>query len=131
MRRSVFSTSAAILGLMLLLTLPVASEAAEIVVQPHTLAIQSAGGTVSVHTDIDYSDGAPWSNVTLNGLSAYLVKADLTGHLVAKFDVEAVKSAVESATTPQVIMQFEALSAQGELFTGADAIILTEKFNRN
>ena len=66
MRRSIFSASATILGLILFLAAPAVTQAAEITVQPHVLAIQSLGGTVSVHTDIDFSSGSDWT-AKING----------------------------------------------------------------
>jgi hypothetical protein len=134
MRRSVFSGNATILGLILLLAafaVPAAADEANIVVQPHTLAMQSLGGTVSVHTDIEYGAGAPWT-ATLNGLEAYLCKSDLRGNLVAKFNLEAVKAMAEGSSSPQLTLSFVAIPSGAEgTFTGTDSITITRKLDRN
>jgi len=134
MRRSFFSASATVPILVLLLALasqaPALAAEASIEIQPNTLAMHSLGGTVSVHTDIDYSAGVPWT-ATLNGLRAYLVKSDLCGNLVAKFDLDAVKELASASGTTQLTLVFVATSNDGEEFTGTDSITVTRQLDRN
>ncbi len=117
--------SATALGLVLFLTLAPAATAADIVIQPKAISLDSKGGTVSVHTDIDYSEGAPWTAATLNGLQAYLVKSDLCGNLVAKFDLDAVKAMVPEGAK-QLTLPFEAIGAV-TTHTGTDTVTITSK----
>lgn len=124
-------SSATALGLVLFLALsatPASAEVANITVEPHSLAMGSMGGSVSVHTDIDYSEG-PWGPVTLNDLPALYTKSDLCGNLVAKFDTEAVKGMVEEASGGLLVLSF---SATGEdvTYTGTDTMNITVKFNK-
>jgi len=131
MRRSFFSANATVFILVLLLALasqaPALAEEASIVVQPHSLSVSSMGGTVSVHTDIDYSqgeEGTRWT-ATLNGLQAYLVKSDLCGNLVAKFDLDAVKEWASASTSNQLSLDF--VATRGDLvYTGTDTVTLTK-----
>ena len=129
MRRSIFSASATILGLILFLAAPAVTQAAEITVQPHVLAIQSLGGTVSVHTDIDFSSGSDWTAKINGTLDAYLVKSDLCGNLVAKFDLESVKKM--AGDMPVLHVNFTATSPDAGTYSGEDTIIITRKLNRN
>lgn len=134
MRRSFFSASATVPVLVLLLVLvspaPASAEEATIEIQPHTLAMHSLGGTVSVHTDIDYSAGVPWT-ATLSGLRAYLVKPDLCGNLVAKFDLDAVKELAAASGGAQLRLVFIATSNDGTEFTGTGTITVTKQLDRN
>lgn len=115
MRRSVFSGNATVLGLILLLAafaVPAAAQDAPdlvIDVQPKALAMfDEKGGTVSVHTNVQWDDFDPWTTATLGGLDAYLVKQDLCGNVVAKFNLAAVRDMVaddaDSLSVPFVLI---------------------------
>ena len=106
MRRSIFSASATILSLILFLALFGAPAAAQdapdlvIDVQPRALAMfDEKGGTVSVHTNVPWNDFDPWTTATLGTLNAYLVKQDLSGNVVAKFNLAAVMDMVEDGAS--------------------------------
>lgn len=98
MRRSFFPVSATVLGLALLLTLSTASPAlADIVFQPQTISLGSAGTSAHVHTDLTYSDGYPWDvYIEIEGVpvanGTYF--ADDCGNLVYKCKLQDVKDLV-------------------------------------
>lgn len=105
MRRNIFSACTTILSLILFLALfgapAAAQEAPDLVidVQPGALAMfDDKGGTVSVHTNVPWNDFDPWT-ATLGGLDAYLLKQDLCGNVVAKFNLAAVMDMVQDGAS--------------------------------
>ena len=131
MRNSKLTTGGWILGLAILaaMTAPaMAQETATIVVQPKTIAIHSHDGSVSVHTDIVYNTCATGWTAYLNGdLEAYAVGSDLSGNLVAKFDIFTVKSWAAGSLDTQSLVTFTAV-CDGVTWTGTDTLsIVTSK----
>ncbi len=131
MRNSKLTTGGWILGLAILaaMTAPaMAQETATIVVQPKTIAISSHDGSVSVHTNIVYSSCTTGWTAYLNGdLQAYAVGSDLSGDLVAKFDIFTVKSWAAGSLDTQILVTFTAV-CDGVTWTGTDTLsIVTSK----
>lgn len=133
MRRSVFSASATILGLMLFLALSPAASAADIVIQPKAISLDcdsQGSGSVSVHTDIPYD---PDYQVTLvePNLTGW-AKSDDCGRLVGKFSLAALEAWIRTLNLGNgkeersVTLTFQAtLGGTTETHTGTGTVIIT------
>ncbi|MFC1782644.1 hypothetical protein ACFL02_03545 [Planctomycetota bacterium] len=99
-----------------------------ITVSPRTLSLGSPGECLTVHTDIDFNDvvldstlmlyvPVTESEIVYNG-----VKSDLRGNLVAKFDRDAVKDAVEDQVGREVELILKGFDVDGNAFEGSDYI---------
>jgi len=95
-----------------------AAETITATIPPHVLVLSSAGGSVSVHTDVPFSAVDP-SSVALDGIFPTLVKSDLRGQLAAKFNVSDIKAMVapHSAT-----LTLTGMFKDGTPFAGTDTI---------
>ena len=87
-------------------------------VSPNTIAMDSLGELVTVHTDISLGL-VDTSSLSLNGVEVAWTKADAKGNLVAKFDLAEIKAIVEP---PQATLRLEGLTNDGIEFSGTDAV---------
>ena len=94
----------------------------EVVVSPNVLNLNSNGGSVSLHTDIDYAV------VVVGGVELYvggdLVKpiwtfADLRGDLVVKCNIDIVKDMVDVGEATFVL---KGTTTNGTSYSGTDTI---------
>jgi hypothetical protein len=90
----------------------------EIVVSPGTIAVESDGEWVSVHTDIALS-AVDTASLKLNGLPVSWTKADARGNLVAKFDANQVKAIV---TPDETALTLTGLTTDRTPFSGTDTV---------
>ncbi len=93
----------------------------EVVASPNVLALNSIGGSVSLHTDISYSPGEyEEMSLTVNGKSIDITStfADNRGDLVIKCDIDTLKSLVSEGTA-----DFElTITTADSVYTGTDEI---------
>ena len=92
----------------------------EVMVSPNVLALNSNGGSVSLHTDISYSLVTGMS-LTVNGLYmliAYTFADDL-GDLVVKCDINELKELVSEETTAAFVLT---VSTANSTYTGTDTV---------
>ena len=89
-----------------------------IMVSPRTIALDSLGGSVSVHTNVPYGL-VDTGSLELNGLTPYLTKPDLRGDLVAKFNLDAVKAIV---APPETTLTLTGVFKDGVPFSGTDTV---------
>jgi hypothetical protein len=87
-------------------------------VSPNTIALESLGELVTVHTDISLGM-VDTSSLSLNGVEVAWTKADARGNLVAKFNLAEIKAIVEP---PQATLQLEGLTNNGVEFSGTDTV---------
>ncbi len=83
----------------------------------------AAGDCMTVHTDIAFSEVDRTAPVELNGIPAYLLKADNRGFLVAKFRLTAVRAILEAPTTALTI---QGTTLSGLAFSGSDTVRVIE-----
>lgn len=81
------------------------------------------GDCLTVHTDLALNDVDVDSPITLNGLEAYLVKADNRGQLVAKFRLSALK---EVLSAPSTTLTLTGTTVAGVPFVGSDDVRVIE-----
>lgn len=93
-------------------------EIIEITVSPNTLFLDSAGVWVSVHTNIPYS-AVETLSLQLNGIDVAWTKSDAQGQLVAKFNLDEVKSIV---APPSAELTLSGTTRDGVGFMGTDTI---------
>ncbi|KPL05317.1 hypothetical protein AMJ85_11980 [candidate division BRC1 bacterium SM23_51] len=93
----------------------------DITVSPSTLALDSEGVWVTVHTDIAYSEVAG-STLKLNGIDVAWTKADARGDLVAKFSLDLVKEIVQP---PQAELTLTGFCKDGTAIEGSDIVGVT------
>lgn len=96
-----------------------------VAVSPQMLLLGSSqGGFVVVHTDgLPYS-AVVGSSVTLNGIKAKSVGADICGDLVAHFDEDAIKAIVAPGSA---VMILAGLKVDGTAFAGSDTVKVIQK----
>ena len=90
----------------------------DITVSPNTLVMGSQGVWVTVHADIRYSTVAGMT-VTLNDVPVDFTKSDNRGELVAKFQIDTIKSIV---SPPSAELTLSGLTKDGVAFSGTDTI---------
>ncbi|MBN2081327.1 hypothetical protein JW859_03870 [bacterium] len=90
-----------------------------IAVSPQTFILGQEQGSVSVHTDLPFSqvDKDYW--VTLNGVAATGIGADSCGDLVAKFDEAEIEAIV---APPSAVLTLEGQKTDGTPFSGSDTV---------
>jgi hypothetical protein len=96
----------------------------EVVVSPNVLALNSIGGTVSLHTDISYSLVKDEDmSLTVNGepLPIIFIFADDRGDLVVKCGIDELKEMVSEVTTATFILTI-GTEGDGDKYTGTDEI---------
>jgi hypothetical protein len=96
----------------------VSSTQISIKVSPNTIALDSLGELLTVHTDIPLGL-VDTSSLSLNGVEVAWTKADARGNLVAKFDLAEIKAIVEP---PQATLQLQGLTNDGVEFSGTDTV---------
>lgn len=101
---------------------PAAEGEITVVLSPQTVVLGSKGGTISAHTSILRSQ-VVGDSVELNGISAYLVKADCRGYMVAKFSVDAIKAIV---APPSATLTLTGVTTTGVSFSGSDTIVVLD-----
>jgi hypothetical protein len=101
-------------------------------VSPSTVNLQYEGTVVTVHADIPYR-GVITATLELNGVPVWWTKADARGDLVAKFDVDRVKSIISPPSANLKLTGFVEASDDGEPlpFFGEDTIkVIDQSGNR-
>lgn len=83
----------------------------------------AAGDCITVHTDLAFREVDRTVTVTLNGIPAYLLKADNRGFLVAKFRLTAVRAILEAPTT---MLKMQGATISGLAFSGSDTVRVIE-----
>ena len=92
-----------------------------IVISPNTLKLSKNTACITVHSNIPIGI-VDCDSLQLGGIDPVLVKADSLGHLVAKFDNEALKAIVEPG---QVTLTLTGLLVDGP-FAASDTITVIE-----
>jgi hypothetical protein len=90
-----------------------------VTVSPSTIVLgEDKGASITVHTDIAYGlvDGA---SVALEGVPAYLTKADCRGNLVGKFSQEAIEALI---APPDATLTLTGQTKDGIPFAGSDTV---------
>jgi hypothetical protein len=91
-----------------------------IVISPNVVNLLSQGTWVTVHAEIPYSTvDVQTATVTLDGIEAVSTFADDRGDLVAKFDLDTVKSKLLPGTATLVL---SGMTKEGKSFSGTDSI---------
>jgi hypothetical protein len=93
-----------------------------VTVSPKTLNLASEGVWVTVHADIRYRDVASVS-VKLNEIAVAVTKSDDRGDLVAKFDLDVVKTTLSPGT---VVLELTGKTVDGDSFSGKDVITVID-----
>lgn len=93
-----------------------------IVISPNTLKLSKNTACVTVHTNVPIGL-VNCDSLQLEEISPVLTKADSLGHLVAKFDDEAIKAIVQPG---QATLTLSGLLADGSSFTASDTITVIE-----
>ena len=96
----------------------------EVVVSPNVLALNSIGGSVSLHTDISYSlvkDEDMSLTVNEEGIDITSTFADDRGDLVIKCDIDELKEMVSEETTATFVLTI-GTDGDGDKYTGTDEI---------
>jgi hypothetical protein len=83
----------------------------------------AVGDCMTVHTDIAFGEVDRTVPVELNGIPAYLLKADNRGFLVAKFRLTAVRAILEAPTT---VLTMQGATLSGLAFSGSDTVRVIE-----
>jgi len=105
-------------------------------IAPDVFSSSSAGTYVTVRTLLPY-DTVDVASLTLEGVEVSKTEADLTGNLVAKFDMDAIWNVISddetsetdsnreqkgSASSDFVPLTFSGLELDGDAFSGTDII---------
>ena len=125
-RRVVLTCLFAIVAMSYIVGLP-ASTCAEpltinIKISPNTLAMDAETVWLTVHTDIALS-AVDTTSIEIDGLAVSWTKADARGNLVAKFDINEVKSMVAPG---EVVLTLTGVRNDGVAFMGSDAIVVKD-----
>lgn len=100
-----------------------ADHESSIVVSPQTLVLSmDQGGAVTVHTNIPFAS-VDESSLTLNDVPAEAAWPDNRGHLVARFDEQAIEDLVEP---PSATLVLEGVYQSGGPFDGSDEVRVIE-----
>ena len=93
----------------------------EVVASPNVLALNSIGGSVSLHTDISFSLVENIS-LTVNGEDMPITGtfADDRGNLVIKCDIDTLKEMVSEETT--AVFELTVSTESSDEYTGTDTI---------
>ena len=91
-------------------------------VSPSTINLAHQGEVVTVHADIGYT-GVVSASLKLNGVEVWYTKSDAQGNLVAKFDVDKVKSII-AVPSAELTLTGAVETAEGVevLFSGTDTV---------
>ncbi len=121
-------TGAALAALALVLSpLKAADATVPVVVQcsPATVVLGACaiGDCMTVHAAIPLSVVDTTAPVTLNGLPAYLLKADNRGDLVAKFKLSELQALLAAPTTT---LTLTGVTIDGVEFAGSDTVRVKE-----
>ncbi len=96
-------------------------------IAPNVVNLASSGVWVTVHADIALSDvDCDGLDVTLNGVSVEIVKADNHGDLVAKFAVDGVKALLDDTVGESVDLVLQGGTVYGTFFHGTGTIRVVE-----
>ena len=98
----------------------------DIQVSPQTILLDwRAKGDVKVtiHADVSFHLFSGPAQVELDGVSAYAIKADNRGDMVAKFDFDEIASRVEPGTAT---LTLEAIDDGGTAYFGSDEVRVVE-----
>ena len=95
----------------------------DIQIAPSTLNLSYEGECVTVHADIPFAQVSSL-NWCLNGVPAYLIKADACGDLVAKFDVDAIAAGLEPSN---VVMTRTGEEGTSNAYIGTDEVRVIDK----
>ena len=92
----------------------------DMVVSPNVLNIESNGGSISIHTDIDYVSEAD-TTVEVNGTEIEVISTftDNCGNLVVKCDIDEVKGIVKDAYFADFVLT---CNYNGGVYTGSDSV---------
>ncbi len=94
-----------------------------IVISPNTLVLSQDTACVTVHSNLPI-ELVDCESLLLEGVPPVLVKADNLGHLVAKFDEEAIKALVQPGQATLTLTGL--LIINGESFEASDTITVRE-----
>ena len=127
-RLSIVCIKALLISIILIVPLSGAilaeDNAIEVVVSPNVLALNSNGGSISLHADIRYSLVEDTS-LTVNGEDMPIAStfADDRGDLVVKCDIDELKEMVSEETT--ATFELTVGTESGDEYTGTDTIRVT------
>ena len=94
------------------------AEEIAIMVSPSTIAMGSQGTVVSVHTNIPYGF-VDKASLKLNDVEIAWTKSDSLGYLVAKFNLDDVKSIV---SVPSTELTLSGVLGDGTYFAASDTV---------
>ena len=99
--------------------------AIEMVVSPNTLNLGSQGGSVSVHTDLDY-DSDDRVSMTVGGASIERLSCfpDNRGDLVVKCNLEMIKDMV---SVGEATFELTVETYEGSTYVGSDTIVVIDE----
>jgi hypothetical protein len=93
-----------------------------IVISPNSLVLSKDTASVTVHSNLPIGL-VDCDSLLLEGVPPVLTKADNLGHLVAKFDEEAIKALVQPG---EATLTLTGILADGTDFAASDSITVRE-----